>query len=589
MIVSKSAVGSARLFRYFVAAYPARSALMLLALTAAALAEGLGIAALLPLLSLVIDAEGGGGILTAYVERVFALVGLELSLGGLLVLIVVAMTLKSMLLLLAMTQVGYSAAHVAMELRLACVRTLLRARWMHFVDRRAGELASVVSVEPSRSATAYVASCRVLAGGIQLLIYLALSVAISWEILVVAVVVGALGMIVLSRFVGMSRRAGQKRTKLQKSFMTRLLQALDGMKPLKAMALEESTKPLIEGDIRGLNKALRAIVVSREALAESHEIIRAFAVAGGLYVFVTIWGQPVEGLLVLALLFVRILQKVGQLQSHYQDVVTNQPAFGFVRATIATAERAREHGFGGTAPRLSSAITLRDVSFSYGRGNVLDGVSMTLPAGSFVAVIGSSGVGKTTVADLIIGLIRPQRGEVWIDELPMRDIDVHAWRGMIGYVPQETFMFHDTVMANVALGEPGISRAEVETALRRSEAWAFVAALPEGMDTVVGERGARLSGGQRQRIAIARALVRDPALIILDEATTALDPETEEGIVATVRRLVGRLTVLSISHQPAMRRAADLVYRLDKGAATLGSTDEETTTAGRMAGLRPTV
>ena len=138
---------------------------------------------------------------------------------------------------------------------------------------------------------------------------------------------------------------------------------------------------------------------------------------------------------------------------------------------------------------------------------------------------------------------------------------------MIGYVPQETFLFHDTVMANVTLGEPGIARADVETALRRAEAWAFVAALPDGMDTVVGERGARLSGGQRQRVAIARALVRDPALLILDEATTALDPETEAGIVATVRRLTGRLTVLSISHQPAMQDAASVVYQLDEGAA----------------------
>ena len=558
---------SFRLFNYFFAAYPVRSTLMLLAITAAAVAEGVSIAVLLPLIGLVIDAEGTGGTLTLYVEQVFALVGLELSLGRLLVLIVVAVVLKALLMLLAMAQVGYAAAHVAMDLRLAFIRALLQARWTHFVDRRAGDMASAVSIEPTRAANAYVAACRSLSGAIQLLIYLTLSVAISWEVSLVALAVGAVGMVALSRLVAMSRRAGQNQTEHQKSFMTRLLQGLDGMKPLKAMAREGSIGPLIEGDIRGLNHAQRTIVVTREALKESHEIIRAVAVAGGLYVFVAVWGQPVEGLLVLVLLFMRTLQKVSLLQSHYQSAAINQPAFAFLRSTIVTAEGAREPGQGGTVPRLASAIALREVSFSYGRGNVLENVSMTLPAGSFIAVVGSSGAGKTTVADLIIGLLRPQRGEVWIDDLPMRDIDVKAWRSMIGYVPQETFLFHDTVMANVTLGDSGISRADVETALRRAEAWEFVAALPDGMDAVVGERGARLSGGQRQRVAIARALIRNPALLILDEATTALDPETEAGIVATVRRLAGKVTVLSISHQPAMRQAAHIVYRLDKGRA----------------------
>ncbi len=565
---------SIQLFRYFFAAYPLRSTLVLLALTAAALAEGVGVAALLPLVSLVIDSQGGGGALALYVGQVFALAGLEMSLAGLLALIVAAMVLKSLLTLLAMAQVGYSAAHVATDLRLTFIRALLEARWMHFVDRRSGDLASAVSIEPTRASAAYVSSCRVLSGGIQLLIYLGLAVIISWEVSVVALVVGAVGMIALNRLVVMSRRGGENQTELQKSFMTRLLQGLDGMKPLKAMAREGSMGPLMEGDIKGLNHAQRTIVVTREALSESHEVIRAVAVAGGLYVFVAVWGQPADSLLVLALLFVRILQKVSQLQSYYQLAAINQPAFAFLRSTITAAEEAREPGQGGRPPRLTSAISLRDVSFSYGREKVLEGVSMTLPAGAFIAVVGPSGAGKTTVADLVIGLLRPQQGEVWIDGLPMADIDSKAWRGMIGYVPQETFLFHDSVTANVTLGDEDISRAEVETALRRAEAWAFVAALPEGMDTVVGERGAKLSGGQRQRIAIARALIRDPALLILDEATTALDPETEAGIVATVRRLSGKVTVLSISHQPAMRQAADVVYRLDEGRAEPEGADD---------------
>lgn len=560
---------SVQLFWHFYSAYPVRGTLMLLSLTVAALAEGLGIAALLPVLDLVIDPEGTKGTVTLYVAKAFAMAGLELSLGGLLVVIVGMITLKAVLMLLAMAQIGYSAAHVATELRLRMIRALLDAHWRHFVDQHTGDLSSAASVEPARAASAYIQACRVLAGSIQLIIYSGLSIAISLEASIAALVVGTLGMVTLSRFVALSRRAGRGQTELQKSFMTRLLQGLDGMKALKAMAREGGLGPLMEADVRGINRAQRTMIVSREAVVELHEIIRIVAIAGGLYFFLAIWSEPVDSLFVLVLLFARTLQRAGQLQSHYQSVAASQPAFAFLQSTIAAAEGARESGPGGSAPRLASAVSLREVSFSYGRGDVLEGVSMTLPAGAFIAVVGPSGAGKTTVADLIVGLLRPQRGEVWIDDLPMRDVNTKAWRGMIGYVPQETFLFHDTIMANVTLGDAEISRVEVETALRRAGTWAFVAALPDGMDTMVGERGAKLSGGQRQRIAIARALIHDPALLILDEATTALDPETEAGIVATVRRLTGKVTVLSISHQPAMMRAADIVYRVNEGRVAL--------------------
>ena len=567
----------AQLVRHFYAAYPLRSTFMVVSLTIAALAEGIGIAALLPLFKLVISPTGAKGALMLFVERAFAFAGLELSVGGLLVVTVAMITAKALLTMAAMTQVGYTAAHVTMDLRLRVVRALLSARWRHFVDQRSGDIASAVGTEPLRVAMAYVSACRVLAGVLLLLIYAVLSIAISWEVSIAAVAVGSLGMIMLNRLIAASRRAGREQTRLQKSFMARLLQGLDGMKPLKAMAREGSLGPVIEADTQGLNRAQRTIVVSQEAMIESHEIIRVLAVAGGLYVFLTIWSQPTDNLFVLILLFARILQKVTQLQSHYQATAANQEALFFLQSTAEDAEQAREPNMGGEAPAFVSSISLRDVSFSYGRENILDHASMVLPAGKFIAVVGGSGAGKTTVADLIIGLHRPQHGEIWIDDLPMQDVDVRAWRGMIGYVPQETFLFHDTIMANVTLGDDEISLSRVEGALRRAGAWEFVAALPESLDSVVGERGARLSGGQRQRIAIARALIRDPALLILDEATTALDPETEAGIAATIRRLTGKITVLSISHQPAMKNAADIVYRIEGGVVLPEGADNHAT------------
>ena len=560
---------SVGLLNYFAKAHPVRSALMVLMITMAALSEGFGMLSLLPLIGLVINAEGTDSTLMPYVEWVFDVLGLEISLGGLLVVIVLAMGLKSLLMLLAMVHAGYTAAHVAACLRINLVRALSAARWTYFTGQHAGHLASAVGAEPTRASASYTAFCQVVSAAVQLLIYLALSISISWEVSLVALVVGVFVTAVLSRFVAMSRHAGNNQTERQKSFMSFLLQGLDGMKPLKAMACTGSLGLVIEEDIHALNRAQRAVVFSRAALMESHEVIRTLAVAGALYAFLTILGQSIDGVLVLALLFMRSLQKVNLIQDNYQSTAANLPAFIFLRSAVVEIERAREPSLGSVVPRLDSAISVRDVSFSYSHGKVLDGVSMTLPAGAFVAVVGPSGAGKTTVADLIIGLLRPQQGEVWIDDVPMRDIDTEVWRGMIGYVPQETFLFHDTVVTNVTLGEPGITRKQVEAALRRAEAWAFIAELPDGMDTTVGERGTRLSGGQRQRIAIARALIRDPALLILDEATTALDPETEDGIVTTIRRLAGKITVLSISHQLAMRRAADRVYRLDSGRVTM--------------------
>ena len=180
--------------------------------------------------------------------------------------------------------------------------------------------------------------------------------------------------------------------------------------------------------------------------------------------------------------------------------------------------------------------------------------------------MGPSGSGKTTIIDLVIGLLRPESGEVDIDGVPMAQIDLRAWRQMVGYVPQETVLLHDSVVQNVTLGDPSISEARVIEVLEQAGAWGFVQALPEGLHTSVGERGGRLSGGQRQRIAIARALINRPQLLILDEATSALDPDSEAAIIATLQALKSRLTILAITHNSALADAADVVHHLSPGA-----------------------
>jgi ATP-binding cassette subfamily C protein len=198
---------------------------------------------------------------------------------------------------------------------------------------------------------------------------------------------------------------------------------------------------------------------------------------------------------------------------------------------------------------------------------VLDDVSLTVEIGQVTVLSGMSGSGKTTVVDLLVGLHRPTSGTITIDDVPLEEVDLLAWRRLIGYVPQEVILFNDSVLANVTLQRPGFSRTDVETALRQAGAWDFVTILPDGLNAQVGERGGLLSGGERQRIALARALLARPRLLVLDEATSALDPEHEAELCARLaeRCRAGDMAILAIAHQPAWARIADRVYRINEG------------------------
>jgi ATP-binding cassette subfamily B protein len=215
---------------------------------------------------------------------------------------------------------------------------------------------------------------------------------------------------------------------------------------------------------------------------------------------------------------------------------------------------------------LRQAIELRDVSFRYGsRANVLEGVSLCIPAGRTVAVVGESGSGKSTLLKLLMGYYAPTAGRLLIDGVDARDVGLASLRERIALVSQEPFVFSGTLRENVALGRPGASLKDVIRAVRAAGLEGFVASLPERYDTVIGERGANLSGGQRQRLAIARALLRDPNVLIFDEATSHLDTATERAIRDNLRTALAGKTVVLVAHRLSTVRDADLIYVLHQG------------------------
>jgi subfamily B ATP-binding cassette protein MsbA len=226
--------------------------------------------------------------------------------------------------------------------------------------------------------------------------------------------------------------------------------------------------------------------------------------------------------------------------------------------------------------RFEREIAFDRVSFRYGDGDlVLRDISFTLQKGQVVALVGPSGAGKTTLADLVPRFHDPTSGRILMDGVPLTRIGRRSLRALMGVVSQDTVLLNDTVRANIAYGSPGASVEQIEAAAQAANASGFIATMPQGLDTVLGERGTRLSGGQRQRIAIARALLRDPPILILDEATSALDTESERLVQQAIERLMQDRTVLVIAHRLATVRDADEIVVLDAGRVVQRGSHEE--------------
>ena len=564
-----------RLMQYFLRAYPLSSARMVGLLILAGLAEGVGVLTLLPVMQLASsEAESGSGA-ALIVGAVLAIVGFEPSLGSLISVIVIAMTLKALLLWVAMLTVGNTVAQVTTDLRTSLMRALLAARWRYFQSQSTGGFTNAVSGEAEAAATAYEQGCVVLAGCIQVAVYLVTAFIVSWRVAVLALLAGTFVLVLFRGFAAASRRAGNDRTLLTRSLTERLTDSLRSMKPVKAMGREEHLKPLLEAETEGLDHAMRRQVMAVQTLRLVQEPMLAILLGAGLYFTLGVWGLSFPSIMVLAFIFYRVMINVNKLQLDYQVVVNGESAYWSLREQLDRAAHEREEVSGSRMPpSLDRGIELDSVWFSYETEPILRGVSLTIPANRFVTLFGPSGAGKSTIADLILRLQEPDAGWIRVDGIPLEELDIRQWRRLVGYVPQETLLFHDSVFHNVTLGDPSISRGDVEEALGAAGAWPFIASRPHGLDTLLGEQGMLFSGGQRQRIAIARALVHRPRLLILDEVTTSLDPGAEAAICDTLASLSGSTTILAISHQQALQEPADIVYRVREGTAAVVARDE---------------
>jgi ATP-binding cassette subfamily C protein len=556
-----------RIIFAFGRSYPLRTALMLLSLVVAGLVESVSLTTMLPLMSVMLG-DNAHSAFGEHIINAMAWFGMEPTIVVLLTIIVVGMALSSLMILIANRQVGYTVAHVATDLRVDLINATLGSRWEYYLRQPGGALANAVATEAYRASTAYEHAANMVALSIQAVAYGVIALIVSWQAAVVCLLVGLGILLALRGLVKTSRKAGRSQTSLMRDLLVSLSDTLGSVKPLKAMAREDIADSLLRHQATQLNAAMEKEVTSRETLRALQEPLLAILAAAGLYAGLVIWQLPLSSVMVLIFMVVRVLGLMHKAQQRYHRMAAQESAFWALREAVDTAAAQAEPKGGSVQPTLNQRIEFDNVSFMYEGRTVLDNATFGFDIGSMTTLVGPSGAGKTTILDLLCALLSPQSGNIRVDGVPLSDIDRRKWRRMIGYVTQETLLLHDTILANVTLGEPALTAEDAERALRQAGAWEFVEKLPDGMLSVVGERGGKLSGGQRQRIVIARALAHHPRLLILDEATSALDPEAEREICDSLKALTPEITIIAVSHRPHLIEIADEVVQVKDGIIT---------------------
>ena len=546
-----------------------RFSLSVVGLVVGGLFEGVGVAALVPMLQVVQVGNtpgASGGAIGSMVTMVLSVFGLPFNLATALGFILVVILASEAVNLLQQKVLASSSALFEARMRKKLFGAVLEANWPYFVRTKANDLLSALITDTGQASIAYMTLVQVLGAVIMAVVYLGLSLMLSWQMTLAVVVVSVLVGIFLRHRTNRGTEYGQDVTRINAQLHSQASENLTAAKLVKASASEAQVRERFDvlGDAK--RRAQYRIEMNQawlKALYNSASIVTVFV---GIYAAVTVFGMTVAALTVFLFAYYRLAPRLSILQANQSRLLSLIPGLMRVDDYTQTAIALREESGDSALGQFSQAIDLTDVSFAYDADHpVLRHVTLAIPHGESTAIVGPSGAGKTTIMDMIMGLLLPESGEVFVDGTSLRDIRLNDWRRQIGYVPQDASFFHATVAENIAWGLADASREDVIEAAKLADADEFIRRFPEGYDTIIGDRGVRMSGGQRQRLALARAIVRKPSILVLDEATSALDAESEERVQRAVDRLSGSVTTLVVTHRLATVRGCSLIYVLDRG------------------------
>lgn len=495
---------------------------------------------------------------------------LPILLGGYVLIILVQQILQNKLTI-QMTRIKVGFIN---SLRLKIYHSVLQVKWEFFIKRRKSDLISALTNALGRVNSGISQLLNLISAIIHTIIQIGIAFVLSPQITVFVLTCGFIISIFTRRYITKSQIIGINTSEIGKSYYAGLTDHFNGMKEIKSNRLEKTMHNWLDSlNNRIVHEKIENVKLRNESQL-FYKAASSILIAFFIFLSLKLFHSKPEQLLIIVLIFSNLWPKFAGIQQNIEIIASAIPACESLFNLQGECGMEREsNGFNrnsksGHHLQIENGIECKDVYFRYNKNESnlnLQNISLNIPANCTTAIVGRSGAGKSTLIDILMGLLKPDHGQVVIDGTPITGENVYQLRKLISYVPQDPFLFNGSIRDNLILVRPNANEEEMWEALTFAAADEFVKRLPQGLDTMIGDRGIRLSGGERQRLVLARAILRKPSILILDEATSALDTENEAKVQEALDRLKGTMTIIVIAHRFSTIRNVDQVIVLDKG------------------------
>ncbi|WP_454861513.1 ABC transporter ATP-binding protein [Peribacillus frigoritolerans] len=538
------------------------------------LLEGVGIFLLIPLIGItgILNTDAEEVPFLRWINEIFVGIPETISLFlilGIYVLIMVGQSFfkRNQTILGAKIQQGFIS-----HLREETYRRLLQANWEFYLKKRKSDIINLMANEIFRVSAGTNLFFQLLSSIIFTIIQIIFAFYLSVKMTSFILFFGVILIFFSRKFVKKSQSLGKEALHLTQTYLAGITDHFNGIKDIKSNSLEQTHLNWFFSLSKKMERNMVEITKVNSTSQMTFKVVSSLLIA--IFVFFSIkmfMAQPAQ-LMLIMVIFSRLWPRFTSIQSNLEQLGSTLPSFKALLDLQNECREAREL-YNSDYKNIKSieikhGLNCRNVYFRYNPNEstyALKNINVHIPSNRMTAIVGRSGAGKSTLIDLLMGLNQPDRGEVSIDDIPLTNDHLLSLRKSISYIPQDPFLFNATIRENLMIIDPNASDESIWESLEFAAADDFVSKLPQGLDTLIGDRGVRLSGGERQRLVLARAILRKPSILVLDEATSALDTENEAKIQAAIERLKGTMTIIVIAHRLSTIRNADQVLVMDQG------------------------